>query len=54
MENKTINQKELFLSQVRSSWFQEVFILCTIVPMGLIGTALNFLYARLAYLLPKF
>jgi hypothetical protein len=41
MENVTVNQKALFLSQLRSSWLEEVFILCTIVPMGLIGTGLN-------------
>ncbi len=47
MENTTVNQKELFLSQVKSSWLQEVFLFCTIVPMGLIGTILNLISLRI-------
>jgi hypothetical protein len=42
MENITImDKKSIFLSQIRSSWLQEIFTLCTIAPMGLIGTVLN-------------
>jgi hypothetical protein len=41
MENATANSRLMFLSNVRSSWLQEIFTLCLIVPMGLIGTVLN-------------
>jgi hypothetical protein len=41
MENTTINPKILLLSNIRSSWLQEMLFLCTVVPMGLIGTVLN-------------
>jgi len=41
MENTTVNSRLMFLSNVRSSWLQEIFTLCMIVPMGLIGTVLN-------------
>jgi len=41
MENTTVNQKILLLSNIRSSWLQEILFLCTVVPMGLIGTVLN-------------
>jgi hypothetical protein len=41
MENTTVNPKILLLSNMRSSWLQEMLFLCTVVPMGLIGTVLN-------------
>jgi hypothetical protein len=41
MENTTVNPKILLLSSIRSSWLQEMFFLCSLVPMGLVGTVLN-------------
>ena len=41
MENTTVNQKILLISNIKSSWLQEILFLCTVVPMGLIGTVLN-------------
>jgi len=41
MENTTVNSKLLFLSNIPSSWLQEILIICIIVPMGTIGTVLN-------------
>ncbi len=41
MDNSTENQKAIFLSQVRSTWLQNICTLCTILPMGVIGTVLN-------------
>jgi hypothetical protein len=41
MENTTVNQKISLLSNIRSSWLQEILFLCTVVPMGVIGTVLN-------------
>ena len=41
MENTTVNSKILLLSNVRSSWLQEMFFLCILVPMGAIGSVLN-------------
>jgi len=41
MENITTDQKEKFLSNIKSSLSQEILTLCTIVPLGVIGTILN-------------
>jgi hypothetical protein len=41
MENTTANSRLMFLSNVRSSWLQEILTLYMIVPMGAIGTILN-------------
>ena len=41
MENTTVNSRLMFLSNVRSSWLQEILTLYMIVPMGAIGTILN-------------
>jgi len=43
MENKTLDQKTLYLSNTGTIWLQEVLYLCIIVPMGVIGTVLNLL-----------
>jgi hypothetical protein len=43
MEDTTVDQKALFLSNVRSTWLEEILVLCIIVPMGIIGTILNLL-----------
>jgi len=43
MENKTYDQKRLYLTNAATNWLQEIFYLCTIVPMGIIGTILNLL-----------
>lgn len=37
MENKTKDQKELFLTNARTIWLQEIHYLCVKVPMGVIG-----------------
>ena len=47
MENTTVNQKILLLSNIRSSWLQEMLFLCTVVPMGVIGTVLNLMSLRI-------
>ena len=43
MEDTTVDQKALFLSNVRSTWLEEILVLCIIVPMGITGTILNLL-----------
>ena len=43
MENKTLDQKALYLSNAETIWLQEVLYLCIIVPMGVIGALLNLL-----------
>jgi hypothetical protein len=43
MENKTKDQKELFLTNARTIWLQEILYLCVKVPMGVIGVILNLL-----------
>jgi hypothetical protein len=47
MENLTADQKSLFLLNVKSNWLQEILNLCTIVPLGIIGTVLNLISLRI-------
>ena len=47
MENITTDQKSVFLLNVKSVWLQEILNLCTIVPLGLVGTVLNLISLRI-------
>jgi hypothetical protein len=47
MENITADQKSVFLLNVKSDWLQEILNLCTIVPLGLVGTVLNLISLRI-------
>jgi len=41
MENITAEMKALMLANLKTSWLHEIITLCTVVPIGVIGTALN-------------
>jgi hypothetical protein len=49
MENITTDQISIFLSDRKTSWLQEILNLCTIVPLGLVGTVLNLISLRIFF-----
>ena len=43
MENTTKDSKTLLLNNLKSSWLENIFNLCLITPIGILGTVLNLL-----------